>query len=102
MQATDENTGTAYTGEQLTANPADGTRPTRRWTRTTGTWNLTVNPGVFPSLTDKIKFVATRHHERRPDRHDHDHGQDGSPEVVTPVQLGAEPQPIGAGYSDQR
>lgn len=59
VQATDETTGVLYTGAELTTNPADGHTAYATFDPNTGTWNLTFNPGVFPGVSDKIKFVAT-------------------------------------------
>ncbi len=99
VQATDENTGVVYTGDQLTANPADGHTAYATLDQNTGTWNLTINPAVFPSLTDRIKFVATATTNAGVTGTINT-AENGSPEVVTPAGLGGTTIPIGAGYSE--
>jgi hypothetical protein len=97
VEATDETTGAVYTGAQLTTNPADGHTAYATFDQNTGTWNLTVNPGVFPGANDKIKFVATAMTNAgvigtiATDAA-------GDAEVVTPVGLGDNPTAI-TGYS---
>ena len=59
VQAKDENTGTVYTGGELTGNPADGSTAYATLDPATGTYNLTVDPSVFPGRDDKIAFTAT-------------------------------------------
>ena len=90
MQATDENTGIVYTGDQLTTNPADGHTAYATLDQNTGTWNLTVNPGVFPDVNDKIKFVATATTGAGVTG-TITTAEDGSTEVVTPGGLGDNP-----------
>ena len=59
VHARDENTGTVYSGGELTGNPADGSTAFATLDPATGTYNLTVDPSVFPGRADKIAFTAT-------------------------------------------
>lgn len=92
VQGKDQNTGTVYTGGELTGNPADASTAYATLDPATGTYNLTVDPGVFPGLDDKIAFTAIPMTNA---------GltatltttNSGSNEVLTPVQLGQNPNP---------
>jgi hypothetical protein len=92
VQAKDQNTGTVYTGGDLTGNPADGSTAYATLDPATGTYNLTVDPSVFQGRDDKIAFTATPITNA---------GlattvtttASGSAEVLTPVQLGQKPNP---------
>jgi hypothetical protein len=92
VQAKDENTGKIYTGGELTGNPADGSTAFATLDPATGSYNLTVDPNAFPGLNDKVAFTATPMTNA---------GltatltttADGGAEVVTPIQLGQNPDP---------
>ena len=92
VQAKDQNTGTVYTGGDLTGDPADGSTAYATLDPATGTYNLTVDPSVFPGRDDKITFTATPITNA---------GlattvtttASGSTEVLTPVQLGQNSNP---------
>jgi hypothetical protein len=92
VHAKDESTGTVYTGGELTGNPADGSTAFATLDPATGTYNLTVDPSVFPGRADKIAFTATPMTNA---------GvtttltttASGSTEVLTPIQLGQNPNP---------
>jgi hypothetical protein len=92
VEGKDENTGKVYTGGQLTGNPADGSTAYATLDPATGTYDLTVDPSVFPGLDDKVAFTATPETNA---------GltatltttASGSSEVLTPIQLGQNPDP---------
>jgi hypothetical protein len=92
IEAKDQNTGKAYTGGELTGNPADGSTAYATLDPATGTYNLTVDPSAFPGLDDKVAFTATAITNA---------GltatlsttASGSSEVLTPVELGQNPNP---------
>ncbi len=97
VQATDENTGTVYTGGELTSNPADGNMAYATLDQNTGTWNLTVNPGVFPGVNDKIKLTATATTNAGVTA-TITTAENGTQEIVTPGQLGQNPTVV-SGWS---
>jgi hypothetical protein len=98
VEATDENTGITYSGDQLTTNPADGHTAYATLDQNTGTWNLTVNPAVFPGINDQIKFVATATTGAGVTS-TITTAEDGSPEILTPGGMGGQPTSIGSAYS---
>lgn len=92
IQATDENTGKVYTGGQLTGNPADGSSAFATLDPATGTYDLTVDPSVFPGLDDKVALTATPMTNAGL-KATLTATASGSLEVVTPIQLGQNPDP---------
>ena len=76
----------------MTGNPADGRTAYATLDPATGTYDLTVDPSVFPGRDDEIAFAATPvtnaglTAELTTDA-------TGSSEVLTPVQLGQNPNP---------
>ena len=92
VQARDQNTGTVYTGGELTGNPADGSTAYATLDPATGTYNLTVDPDVFPGHDDKIAFTAIPITSAGVTA-TITTADAGLPEVLTPIQLGQNPNP---------
>jgi hypothetical protein len=92
VQAKDENTGTVYSGGDLTGNPADAGTAYATLDPATGTYNLTVDPGVFPGREDKVEFTATPVTNAGV-TNVITTDQAGNTEVLTPIELGTNPNP---------
>jgi hypothetical protein len=87
VTARDVTSGTTYTASELTDNPADGSTAYATLDQNTGTWNLTVDPQIFPGADDKIALTATAVTNAGV-AGTISTAQDGSTETVTPAQLG--------------
>jgi hypothetical protein len=92
VEGKDENTGKLYAGGQLTGNPADGTTAYATLDPATGTYDLTIDPSVFPGLDDKVAFTATPETNAGL-KATLTTTASGSSEVLTPIQLGQNPNP---------